>query len=323
MKRILSVLLVLALAACLFAGCAKAPKDETAVRIGGLKGPTSMGMVSLMDKAAKGEATGNYSFTIAGSADELTPKLLQGELDMAALPANLAAVLYNNTDGKLQMLAVHTLGILYIVTKNAEVGSIADLKGRTIYASGKGSSPEYVLNYLLTENGLDPETDVTVEWKSEHSEVVAAMNTADSAVGLLPQPFVTVAAGSVEGLTTALDLTAEWDKLNNGSQLVTGVLAVRTEFAQAHPQAVATFLEEYRASTDFTNQHTAEAAQLVEQFDILKAAVAEKAIPYCNITCVTGKDAKAMLSGYLAVLYGANPKSVGGALPGDDFYYGA
>jgi NitT/TauT family transport system substrate-binding protein len=300
---------------------AKPAEPETAFRIGGLTGATSIGMVKLMEDAANGASKNKYEFTITGSADELTPKLIQGELDIAAIPANLVSVLYNNTEGKIKMLAVNTLGVLYIVTKGADIGSVADLKGKTIYATAKGSVPEYVLRYILSSNGIDPDKDVVIEFKSEPSEVVALMASGEASVAMLPQPYVTVAAGQVEGLAVALDMTEEWNKLGNGSTLITGALAVRSEFAAQYPEQLAAFLEEYKASTEYVNANVEEAARLVEKYGIFKAAVAAKAIPYCNITYIAGEDMKAPVSGYLKVLFDQNPKAVGGSLPGEDFYY--
>ena len=301
---------------------APAPAEEpVTIRIGGLKGPTSMGLVKLMEDDETGASANDYEFTISGSADEVTPKLIQGEMDIAAVPANLAAVLYNNTEGAVELLAVNTLGVIYIVEKGESVQSVADLAGKTIYATGKGSTPEYALRYILSENGVDPDKDVTIEWKSEPTEVVATLSAAEEGVAMMPQPFVTVAQASVEGLRVAIDLTKAWDDLDNGSMLITGVLVVRRDFAEAHPQALAKFLEEYEASTAFANENNADAAQLIEKFGIVKAAVAEKALPYCNITFIAGEDMRAPMDGYLQVLFDQNPKSVGGALPGADFYY--
>ena len=292
--------------------------------IAALKGPTAMGLVKLMKDSESGETTGNeYTFTLAGSADEVTPALLKGELDMACVPANLAAVLYNKTEGEIEVLAVNTLGVLYIVENGESVHSMADLKGQTIVAAGKGSTPEYALRYLLTENGIDPDNDVTIDWKSEHSECVAALASGQATIALLPQPFVTVAQGKIEGLRMALDLTAEWDKLDNGSGLITGVAVARKAFVEEHPAAVDAFLQAYAGSVDWVNANTAEAAAVIGDLGIVDAAVAEKALPYCNIVCLTGGEMEAKLSGYLQVLFDQNPKAVGGAMPGDDFYYGA
>lgn len=311
--------------------------DTAHFRIAALKGPTAMGLVKLMKdndetisallssaKPYEGEVGNLYTFTLAGSADEVTPALIKGDLDMACVPANLAAVLYGKTDGALEVLAVNTLGVLYIVENGDTVQSMVDLKGTTIVAAGKGSTPEYALRYLLSENGIDPDNDVTIDWKSEHSECVAALASGQAAIALLPQPFVTVAQTKIEGLRMALDLTAEWDALDNGSGLITGVIVARREVVDANPDAVDAFLKDYAASVEWVNGNTAEAAQLISEYGIVEAApVAEKALPYCNIVCITGSEMKEKLFGYLQVLSDAEPASVGGALPGEDFYYGA
>ncbi len=297
-------------------------EDPVTIRLGGLKGPTSIGMVKLLNDSETGAAQDEYTFQLAGAADELTPLLLKGELDVVAVPANLAAVLYNKSEGAVQFLAVNTLGVLYIVEKGGDaVTDWESLRGQTIYATGKGTTPEYTLTYLLAQHGLTLGTDVTVEWKTEPSEVVAQMASDSHAIAMLPQPYVTVAQTKLDGLRVALDLTASWDELHNGSQCITAGLVVRREFAEAHPQALAAFLSEYAASTQYANDHVSETAQLVEQYDIVKAAVAEKAIPYCNIVCLSGSDMIPALKGYLQVLFDQNPASVGGAMPGDDFYY--
>lgn len=333
----LALVMCLSLAACGGDQEEETPaEDPVTVRVAALKGPTAMGMVKLMsdsDAAAESgeETTGNtYDFTLAASADEVSPKLMQGELDIACVPANLASVLYNRTDGGIVTLAVNTLGVLYIVENGNSVQSMADLAGRTIAASGKGSTPEYALRYLLSENGIDPDTGVTIDWKSEHSECVAALASGAATIAMLPQPFVTVAQTQLPDLRVALDLTEEWDALDNGSALLTGVVVARADFVAEHPAAVEEFLTSYAESVEWVNANTAEAAELIGGYDIVDAAVAEKALPYCNIVCITGSEMKDMLSGYLQVLFDAAPASVGqdaetgeGGLPGDDFYYGA
>ena len=300
------------------------PVSQTLVRAAGLKGPTTMGMVKLMDDQAALE-TPAYQVEMYGSADEIVPLLTKGELDMAAIPANLAATLYQKTNGAVQVAAVNTLGVLYVVTTGQPVESIADLAGKTIYSTGKGTTPEYVLNYLLTQNGLDPQKDVTVEYKSEATEVLATLQAASGdAVAVLPQPYVTAAQAQVEGLTVALDLTQEWNKVNQDSQLITGVLVVRTEFAQQNPEAVTSFLQDYKNSIQWVNQNTAEAAELIAQASIVaKAPLAQKALPACNLVYMDGAEMKQALSGYLEVLFNQSADSVGGALPDDAFYYGA
>lgn len=315
MKKILAVLLAVLM---MMTTCAFAEGDT--VRLGGLKGPTSMGMVKLLDDAENGLTENNYEFTLAGSADELTPKLLKGELDMIAAPVNLGAILYNNTNGAVRALAVNTLGVIYIVEKGGEeVQSLSDLKGCTIYATGKGSTPEYALNYLLMQSGLDPEKDLTVEWKSEPTEVVALMAAQDHAIAMMPQPYVTVASNQLEDLRIAIDLTKVWNDLENGSRFITATFIVRTQFAQEHPEAVEAFLKEYAASAEYVNENIHEAAQLIEKYDIVKAAIAEKAIPYCNIVSITGEEMATALNGYLQILYDQDPAAVGGSLPAEDF----
>ena len=227
----------------------------------------------------------------------------------------------------VSVLAVNTLGVLYIVENGDSVQSVADLKGKTIYASGKGATPEYALNYMLTANGIDPEKDVTIEYKSEHSECVAALAANEDAVAMLPQPFVTVAMTQNENIRVALDLTEEWEKSSadgdTKATLITGVVIARNDFIEAHPDAVETFLQQYEASVNYVNDNVAEAAVLVGNYDIVAAQVAEKAIPECNIAFIAGNDMKAKLSSYLGILFEQNPAAVGGALPNDDFYYNA
>ena len=344
MKKIISLITALMLSAALLAGCgssdggsadqnetqensgAQAQAEPADVNVMALKGPTAMGMVKLMDDADSGNVdTENYSFEIAASADEVTPKLIQGDADIAAVPANLASVLYNKTEGQIQVMAVNTLGVLYIVENGDSVQSVTDLAGRTIYASGKGSTPEYALNFILEKNGLTPGTDVTIEWKSEHSECVSAIAQDPEGIAMLPQPFVTTAQTKNQDLRVALDLTEEWDKVMENeetkSSLLTGVVVVRKEFAEENPEAVEDFLDRYADSVDYVNNNVEDAAKLVGNYDIVTEDVAVKAIPECNIVCITGEDMKEQLSGYLAVLKDANPESIGGELPGDDFYY--
>ncbi len=318
-KKILAILLVLTMCLSLFA-CKKSDSDNTVIRIAGLKGPTSIGLVKVMKDNKDGVSQNKYEFSVHGSADEVTPKLIQGELDMAAIPANLASNVYNNTNGKIKVLAVNTLGVLYIVGKG-ELLSVADLKGKTIYATGKGSTPEYTLKYILSKNNIDPETDVTIEWKTEPTEVVPLLKASDDAIAMLPQPYVTVAQTNVDGLKIMINLNEEWDKIDGSGMLITGVLVARTEFVDEHPEIVEKMLEEYKASTNYVNENIDSAAALVEEFDIFKAEIAKKAIPFCNIKFMEGEEMKEALSKYLQVLFEQNPKSVGEKLPENNFYY--
>lgn len=296
----------------------------TELKVAALKGPTAMGLVKLMSDAEAGDLEGNrYTFSIAASPDVITPQLVQGSLDIACVPANLAAILNQNTSGGIQVLAVNTLGVLYLVEKGDTIHSVADLRGKTLCAAGKGSTPEYALRYILSENGLDPDKDVTIDWKSEHTECVTALISGEETIALLPQPFVTTAESKDAGIRTALDLNQAWDDLGTDSALITGVVVARKDFAEQNPDAVNRFLQQYAASVDTVNADPKAAAVLIDGYDIVPAAVAEKALPDCHIVCITGSEMKTKLSGYLGVLYSQNPAAVGGALPDDNFYYGA
>ena len=350
MKKILSLLLAfslaLSLAACggsassaassaavsEAASSAAASEEEEAaaplsvtepLRIAGLKGPTTMGLVNLLSMEQAGTAAMDYDLQLYGAADEIVPLLIKGELDMAAIPANLAAILYQKTSGGIQAVAVNTLGVLYVVEQGDTVHSMADLKGRTILSTGKGTTPEYVLRYLLTANGLDPDKDVDIQYYSEATEVTAQMASTQDAIAVLPQPYVTAAGLKDDTLRVALDLTAEWDKVAD-TQLITGVTVVRKAYAEEHPDVVAAFLADYAQSVNAANTDLDGTAALCEEQGVVaKAAIAKKALPNCNIVCLTGEELKADVSGYLQVLYDADPAAVGGTLPGEDFYWTA
>lgn len=352
MKRIVSLLLVTVFCFALMTGCAKEntnkeneqisptptlqenndvtviPTKEAEsqskkdITIAALKGPTAMGMVKVMKDAANGETANNYNFVIAGTADEITAKLVSGEIPIVAVPCNLASVLYNKTQGGIKVAGINTLGVLYIIESGDTIKSVNDLKGKTIYSTGKGTTPEYTLNYLLSSAGIDPEKDVKVEYKSEATEVAAILSEKENAVAMLPQPFVTTVMMQNENVHIALDVTKEWEALSaDESSVVTGVIVVNSKFLEENKEAFNEFLDEYLNSVNYVNNNIEEAAQLVEEFGIVKAAVAKKAMPYCNITFVEGDVMKEKIAGYLKVLYDQAPNSVGGALPEDDFYY--
>ena len=310
MKKIL----VFALALVLSIGIGLA---ET-INVAALNGPTGMGMVKMMKDE---EGKNNYTFTLAGSPDLIAPKLIKGEFDIACVPANLASVLYNRTKGNVEVLAINTLGVLYIVERNDTIHSIADLQGRELHSAGMGATPEYALRYLLKMNGLDADTDVSIVWDSEHSECLLALINNPRAVAMLPQPFVTVAQGKKDDVRIALDLTKEWEALGTDSAMLTGVIVARREFVNNNPEALAAFMEAYAQSVEYVNANNAEAAQLIEEYGIVTADVAEKALPYCNIVCIGGEEMKTMLGGYLAVLFEQDADAVGGSLPNEDFYY--
>ena len=322
MKKLTSLLLsVVMLVSLLACGASAKTLSAKTLRIAGLKGPTTMGLVHLLSMEKNGTAAMDYDLQLYGAADEIVPKLIKGNLDMAAIPANLAATLYQKTNGGIQVLAVNTLGVLYVVEKGDTVHSFADLKGRTILSTGKGTTPEYVLRYLLTKNGLDPDKDVKIEYYSEASEVTAQMAaTKKDAIAVLPQPYVTAAQMKDSELRVVLDLTKEWNKVCD-TQLITGVTVVRTAYAEDHPDVVQAFLKDYEKSVNAANTDIDGTALCEEIGVVAKAAIAKKALPKCNIVYRRGEEMKKDISAYLQVLYDASPAAVGGKLPDDNFYW--
>ena len=316
---ILAVMAVLLLGA--LAGCGQR-EEPAAVRVGGLKGPTSMGLVFLREQAQSGQAAQEYEFTMAVAADELLPLMIKGELDIALIPANVACVLYNTTEGGVSVIDINTLGVLYLVSGDNTIDSMESLRGRTVYLTGKGTTPDYVLQYLLRANGIDP-SECTLEYRSEATEVAALLAEQPQAAGLLPQPFVTVACAQNEELDVVLDMNQQWNLAQGeGSSMVTGVTVVRNAFLQEHPGAVQSFLEEHAASVRAIQEDPDKGAQLVVAAEIItKEPIARKAIPQCNITYIDGEEMRQALSGYLQVLFEQDPASVGGKVPGEDFYY--
>ncbi len=347
------------------------PTEKTKVNLAALSGPTALGMLELLEQNEKGEAANDYQVTLATAPDEVVAKVVSGELDIAAVPTNVAATLYNKTQGGVQLAALNTMGVLYIVEAGESIQSVADLKGaavptnvaatlynktqggvqlaalntmgvlyiveagesiqsvadlkgKTIYSTGQGSTPEYALNLVLEKNGLTAGEDVTVVYKTDNSEIAPLLASGEAQVALLPQPFVTSVMGQNETLRVALDMTEEWDKATDGaSGLTMGCVVVRTEFAQQNKEALDLFLDEYERSvqTVTSAEGLEHAAQLAEQYNIVKAPVARKAIPACNIVFVQGEQMQQIAGGFLEVLYQANPKSVGGKLPDANFYY--
>lgn len=310
------------LAGALLAGCG-AKEQKTTVRVGGLKGPTTIGLLALQEKAAGGEAKEDYEFSMMTAADELLPQMIKGELDIALLPANVAGILYNKTNGGISVIDINTLGVLYMVSGDMTIDEIEDLKDKTIYLTGKGTTPDYVLHYILEENGFT-EADCTLEYKSEATEVAAILSENPDAVGLLPQPFVTAACTQNDALNVVLDMNEQWAAVQGegGSRLVTGVTVVRNEFLKENEKAVKNFLTEHEESIKNVNEDVEKGAALaVEAGIIAKEPIAKKAIPDCNITYIDGEEMKQALSGYLQVLFERDAASVGGTLPADDFYY--
>ena len=317
MKRIVTMITaaVMLFSLAALAACSK-KQDDTEIRIAALKGPTGMGMVKLADK----QNYPNYTVSIEASPDALNPRIISGEVDVAAVPVNLASVLYNKLDGDISVLAVSTLGVLYVVEAGSEVNSVADLAGKTVYATGQGATPEYILNYLLDKNGVAG--SVEVNYVGEHAALATMLADGSAEIGMLPEPNVTSTLAGNDNLRIALNLTEEWNKVCS-TELVQGVVIARKSFVNEHPEAIEQFLREYEKSSAFVNENIDEAAKLIVDVGILgNVEIAKKAIPNCNISFSKGEAMHKAVEGMLTVLFEANPKSIGGKLPDKDFYYG-
>ena len=314
MKKFLAILLSLIIIIGATA-CSKTKKTDVTVNIGVLKGPTGMSAAWLMDQNDQKLSANEYNFTVAGTPDAITGQLINGDMDIAALPTNAISALYNKTEGKISVLGVNALGVLYILENGNSINSVSDLAGKTVLASGKGSTAEYVLNYILEKNGVIAE----IVWAAEHSEAATLALKGDYDIVMLPEPFVTNVTANSDAFRVALDLTEEWEALGNG-ELTMGGIAVRTAFLEEHPDAVKAFVDEYGKSVAFTNSQPEDAAKLIAKYEIAAEEVAKNAIPRCNIVWLHGKDYKAVLENFLGVVYNANPAGIGGKMPGDDFY---
>lgn len=327
MKKFICFLLCAAMLGILLAGCGAPETPSNTERLPNLmvmSGPTGVGAAKLLadhDAAVEGEKILASAAVVADNT-AITSALINGEADIAAIATNMASTLYQKTNGDLQVLTINTMGVLYILEKGNSVSSMADLKGKTVYATGQGANPEYILNHLLTSNGVSP-SEVDIQWMTAQ-EVTAAMTTATEAICMLPVPAATALMIKDSGVRQAISLSEVWDQLGNGA-LSQGCIVVRKSYAQANPQAVANFLKAYEASITYmkAEENRADAAALVAQYGITaNAAIAAKAIPQCNLTFITGQQMKDILSAFLTVMHTANPASIGGALPKDDFYYG-
>ncbi len=346
MKHIWKKVLALSLVLCfVLAGCGQKtpapsasaePSEEPSALVGMdvnlavLSGPTGVGAAKLLADSEAGESVNHYNYTICTDNQQVMAGLTGGDFDIAAIATNVASTLYHKSEGAIQIAAINTLGVLYILgPADAPIQSLGELRGKSLYATGQGANPEYVLNYLLTENDLDPAKDVDITWGTA-DEVNVAMLQGEADYCLLPVPAATALEAKSQGkLKSYVSLSDEWDAQSNGSQLTMGCVVVRTEFAQAHPEAVETFLEEYRASIEYmadpvneTVSSNLNPAKLVEQYGIApNANIAAKAIPQCNLVCITGEDVRAAIQGYYEVLFAADPTAIGGSIPDDGFYF--
>ena len=326
MKKLLYVLLVVLM---VLGGCSsnsatpetpETIEEKGTVRFGVLKGPTGIGASYLLESNEKEETLNNYEVTVLAEATDMVASFVAGEVDIAAVPTNVAATLYNKTEGNVRLVALNTAGVLYLLEKGETVSSFEDVKGKTIYAVGQGANPEYVLNYLLAQNGLTVGQDVTVEFL-DSAELTTKAASGEVELCMLPVPAVTQVLVKNPEMRIALNLTEEWDALNNGSRLTMGCVIVSATFAEEHPELVERFLTDYEVSITSVLADPVTAGEYCEKFEIVgAAAVATKAIPDCNLIFVKGDDIQKQIQGYYEVLFEADPKSIGGALPGDDFY---
>ncbi len=326
MKKIVSMMLA-ALMVLSLVGCAgQMPLDEEAtaeMNVYVLSGPTGIGAMNLWAKSDAGETENTYHFTMPAENTEVVAAISKGEADIAAVATNLAATLYNKTDSGITVLAVNTLGVLGMYTNGQSMNSIADLKGKTIYAPGQGANPEYILRYVLSENGLDPDKDVSIKFVGEGTELLTVWQTDPEAVIMAPQPLATSLLMQNEKAAKVFDMTDEWNAVSgDGSTLMMGCVIVRNEFLKEHAGAVETFMNEYQASIEAAQNDVEGTAQLCEQYGLIpKAALAQKAMGECGLCFITGEEMAQQLGGYLQVMFDADPTCVGGAMPEADFYY--
>ena len=287
-----------------------------------LSGTTGVGIAPMINDVKSGNAALNYNIEVASSADMINPGLIQGEVEIAALPTNVASVLYNKTGGKVMVAAVNTKGVLYLLENGETVKSFADLKGKTVYLPGQGSNPEFIFRYLVEKNGLVIGKDVMVDYTyGSPDELATAITSGLVSLAVLPEPKVTAIKSQNNAVRSALDFTAEWNKVSDG-ELVQGCIVVQKSFAEEHPAELAQFLKDYEASIQFVNNNIDEAATMIEAAGIIpKAPLAKKALPACNICFMTGEEMKTSLNSFFKVLFDMAPASIGGAMPDDGIYY--
>lgn len=329
LSLIMSLLMTLSLFA--FTSCSSKDQNDTPnvneenkpekIRVITLAGPTGMGMAKLIDDNKNKTTKYNYEFTVSSDPQQVSPEVIKGNYDIAAVPVNLASTLFNKTEGKLKVAGINTLGVLYMLENGDTINQVSDLKGKTIYATGQGSNPEFVLRYILQKNNIDPDKDVNIIFLTDHAELATKLKAGEVEIGMLPEPQVTVATMGNDKTRIALNLTEEWDKISE-YDLVQGCIIVNNEFAEKYPEALKGFLDEYKYSVDYVNNTVDLASNLIESAGIVpKATIAKKAIPNCNICLITGNEMKESVKQMLEVLFSFDTKSIGGKLPGDEFYY--
>ena len=335
--RLLSICLVMALlfsvTACSLFQKEDKPDEQNGqtptINVYTLNGTTGFGMAKLMNDAKAGTTAEKYNFSVQTDASAVTSALLNGSADIAALPTNAAANIYNKSEGGVVVLAVNTLGCLYLLTnQNATVNTFADLQGKTVYVPAQ--NPTFIFTYLCQQNGLEVGKDITID--STTYAQPAALKDAVAAglveIAVLPEPMVTIAINTAKSanngtvITNAMDLTAEWNKVSAAGSLVQGCVVVRRAFLEQYPEAVENFLKEYKASIEYLSANIDSASQMIVDNGIFtNAGVAKKALPNCNVCFLDGAAMKAAMETYLGILNGIAPASIGGKLPAADFYY--
>ncbi len=327
MKKYVALLLAVLLTVGMLSGCNRAvivdEYEAVDINVTAIAGPTGVGLVQLMENQDAGKAGNNYTFNVVTAPEQAVAALSNGTADIAAVPTNLASTLYKKTEGQVQVLALNTLGVLHILTNGEEVNSVADLKGKTIYTSGQGANPEYILRYVLNYHGIDADKDVKLEFVADNDTLASVIANGTAKVAMVPEPKASAVLMQNKDVKRALNMTDEWAAANKeGVPLTMGCVVARKEFVEQNPEAVRMFLNEYRASISNVLADVEKAATLCETYGIIpKAAIAKNAIPNCGLTYVEGAQMKNELSGYLEILFGYNPAAIGGAVPADDFYY--
>ncbi len=326
LSMVLSIMLIIGLTSCGQASdpvSSNTPSTKATINVVAIAGPTGVGLVSLMENNKNGTAANQYNFTVVSDHQQAVAAVTNGDANIAAVPTNLASTLYKKTNGNVQILAVNTLGVLYMLENGETIKAVSDLRGKTIYTSGQGANPEYILRYVLEKNGLDPDKDVKIEFVAGNDTLSTLVVNGTAKVAMVPEPKVTACLKQNENIKNVLNMTTEWSKVADGtSTLMMGCVVARKDFVQNNAAAVKTFLNEYKASINAVKADVSTAAQLCVTHGIIpKAPIAQAAIPNCNLTFVDGSEMKTQLSGYLNVLFDYNPAAIGGAMPADDFYY--
>ena len=316
-----------ALCLCLLLACARNnddPYKDGKIHIAAMNGPTLMGLGHLYN-AENGKADSKYTFTKEGTPDAVVAGLANKTFDAACLPANTAAIVFNTDSIDIQVAAISMLGVLYVVQKAGTpvIANLADLSGQTVYLTSQGSTPDVAFRYLLAQNNIN---NVKLEFETEGSIIAAGIKTANSKYdyALLPQPAATVASSGPGAATEAIHLSGEWKKFHPESDIITAVLVVRTAYIKNNRAAFEKFLEDYRKSVEFVTDARnldISAGYVVDMGIVPALPLAKAALLKCGITFIRAEEMRTSLSQFYQVLYDQNPRSIGGKIPSQKFYY--